>query len=839
MGVVMTSNLHPHQEKQIASLQHLILRTPNQQMEDHLSVQLVMTLESPMPNITLNFQGAEQKDKPAEEKEKPAPPKPAEEKEKPAPQKPAGTAPTFTEKPIIKQEGKNLIVHCKCKANPKPTFTWYKSGLPLKETFRIKTRVDGKGDDYDTFLDLINVTKNDGAEYKVVAKNAHGEGNATITVNMDEPKAAEPPPQFQGLPQVTLEEGGKRLVITQKVKCKTKPTAMWYFLNKPIKHGGKYFLEISQDRDAYNVVCEVLNPKDLDSGEYKFSIKTPGGEGSGSARVDLKALMAPKPKVPKGSPPSFTQKLVPMEVLDGDACDLIAKVAGNEPIEVVWSKDGDKLKHSKDCQITFKDNVCRLYIPEVYPDDGGKYQIDLENEFGKAMTQATLVVSENPDIALPEVTPMLGDDPTGKVIEQKIPEPEKVKPIEKIQPQIKEPEETKAPEKKKDDVEYEDAGPRKISVSKKKDEKPEKKIEGPTHALAKKPDNITIIEGEDLRVSCALDVKPGLQAPNVKFFRGKRELKDDTRTRIIHKDQGSSLNINKARFSDESKYTVVVEQEGVPVDQATFSVFVKDPKDSAMDFRSLLKHRDHKKKNDEDEDIDWGSLKPVKKERRPSLVDSMKQHLADSEGEKRESAQAMRKLSRDNLEVEKATVDKLEALEQQRRSSMQQFRRPSLVDVIPDWPTLQHREVKKEKPDKYIVELDDVKATEGDKKATFESEFCKKNAKVKWFKNKLEIFAGHKYHFENDDKKYRLVVNNVKLEDGGKYTLELNGVKSGAWLYVEAKAPHFEFTQKLPEKFSQTKRKEVDLECFVSDPRARVKWFKNGEPIEVGLESQI
>lgn len=27
---------------------------------------------------------------------------------------------------------------------------------------------------------------------------------------------------------------------------------------------------------------------------------------------------------------------------------------------------------------------------------------------------------------------------------------------------------------------------------------------------------------------------------------------------------------------------------------------------------------------------------------------------------------------------------------------MQQVRRPSLVDVIPDWPTLQHREAKKE-----------------------------------------------------------------------------------------------------------------------------------------------
>ena len=86
---------------------------------------------------------------------------------------------------------------------------------------------------------------------------------------------------------------------------------------------------------------------------------------------------------------------------------------------------------------------------------------------------------------------------------------------------------------------------------------------------------ITIFLGDDLRVVCPIDVKEGVPAPSVRFYRGKRELKDDTRTRIIHKEQGSALNINKARFTDESKYTVVVEQDGIPVDQATFSVFVK------------------------------------------------------------------------------------------------------------------------------------------------------------------------------------------------------------------------------------------------------------------------
>lgn len=56
--------------------------------------------------------------------------------------------------------------------------------------------------------------------------------------------------------------------------------------------------------------------------------------------------------------------------------------------------------------------------------------------------------------------------------------------------------------------------------------------------------------------------------------------------------------------------------------------------------------------------------------------------------------------------------------------------------------------------------------------------------------------------------------------------------------YFLAKEPEYFFTQKLPEKYSVTRRKEAVLECFVSDPRAKVKWYRNGEPIDVS-EYQI
>lgn len=82
-----------------------------------------------------------------------------------------------------------------------------------------------------------------------------------------------------------------------------------------------------------------------------------------------------------------------------------------------------------------------------------------------------------------------------------------------------------------------------------------------------------------------------------------------------------------------------------------------------------------------------------------------------------------------------------------------------------------------------------MKIKEGTKEAAFSCEFVKPNAKLKWFKNKLEIFNGHKYHFKNEGNIYKLILHNVKLEDGGKYTLECNGVKSSAWLYVEGRFP--------------------------------------------------
>ena len=73
------------------------------------------------------------------------------------PGKPGGKAPTFKEKPSVKQEGggKNLVIECKCSANPKPDITWYKDNKVLKETNRVKSRMSGTGEDFVLNLDIL------------------------------------------------------------------------------------------------------------------------------------------------------------------------------------------------------------------------------------------------------------------------------------------------------------------------------------------------------------------------------------------------------------------------------------------------------------------------------------------------------------------------------------------------------------------------------------------------------------------------------------------------------------------------------------------------------------
>lgn len=48
-----------------------------------------------------------------------------------------------------------------------------------------------------------------------------------------------------------------------------------------------------------------------------------------------------------------------------------------------------------------------------------------------------------------------------------------------------------------------------------------------------------------------------------------------------------------------------------------------------------------------------------------------------------------------------------------------------------------------------------------------------------------ELFTGSKYKFKNEGDSYQLIIMMPKVEDTGKYTIEIGGVTSTAYLNVE------------------------------------------------------
>ena len=96
----------------------------------------------------------------------------------------------------------------------------------------------------------------------------------------------------------------------------------------------------------------------------------------------------------EGAPPHFTIDLTSAKVMDGEEVKFNACVTGNPMPEVTWYKNGKVIVENPDFRTTYskKTGVCTLHILEVFPQDTGEYRCIAVNQYGRAVTGATLQV---------------------------------------------------------------------------------------------------------------------------------------------------------------------------------------------------------------------------------------------------------------------------------------------------------------------------------------------------------------------------------------------------------------------------------------------------------------
>lgn len=90
--------------------------------------------------------------------------------------------------------------------------------------------------------------------------------------------------------------------------------------------------------------------------------------------------------------PTFTREVESVIAFDDEPAMFECEVTGCPVPMITWFVAGIPLKNSKDFKITLHNNIAKLVICKVYPDDEGDYTCRAENEVGVAETTASLVV---------------------------------------------------------------------------------------------------------------------------------------------------------------------------------------------------------------------------------------------------------------------------------------------------------------------------------------------------------------------------------------------------------------------------------------------------------------
>ncbi|KAK5968521.1 Twitchin [Trichostrongylus colubriformis] len=121
-----------------------------------------------------------------------------------------------------------------------------------------------------------------------------------------------------------------------------------------------------------------------------------------------------------------------------------------------------------------------------------------------------------------------------------------------------------------------------------------------------------------------------------------------------------------------------------------------------------------------------------------------------------------------------------------------------------------------------------------DKFAEWKCVYSRPNAKIRWYKDRKEIFSGGlKYKIVIEKAVCTLIINNPEVDDSGKYTCEANGVPTSAILTVLEPPMKYSFLNPLPNTQEIYRTKQAVLTCKVNSPRAPLVWYRGDKPIDV------
>ncbi|KAK5974865.1 hypothetical protein GCK32_004431, partial [Trichostrongylus colubriformis] len=296
-----------------------------------------------------------------------------------------GEAPTFLKnlEDRLVTEGEVTIMEAKLnEAKPKPTVTWLRDG---KEFSSDDHFVLTHSDDGTLQLKIITTAMEDKCRITIKAENYFGtaECSASLGVVKKRPMAK---PAFQSdIAPINLTEGDSlqtKLLITGD----PTPFVKWYINNQLVCE-----TEDTEIKNADGVYSLTIHGVTADmTGKIKCVAYNKMGEATTEGPLKVVAPI----------PVEFETSLCDATCREGDTLKLKAVLLGEPTPVVSWFVNGKKLEESQNIKIHSEKGTYTVTIKDITCDYSGKVVCEAVNEYGKASSEAMLLVlprGEPPD----------------------------------------------------------------------------------------------------------------------------------------------------------------------------------------------------------------------------------------------------------------------------------------------------------------------------------------------------------------------------------------------------------------------------------------------------------
>ncbi|CAH2099215.1 unnamed protein product [Euphydryas editha] len=299
---------------------------------------------------------------------------------------PEGEGPTFVEKPTIqsKENGKLVIMGCKVKASPRPTIVWYHEGKEIRDSSKIKTRVEVKEDIYTIVLELVDPGIEDSGLYKCNIKNELGELNANLTLNI------EIIPVIKEKPKIIKIVKKKTVIVECKVLSKFAPSCTWYKEASAVREDSRHTVLIEPVREGeFAVKLEISNVSQQDKGSYKLVAKNEKGEAI-SQQVEITDIPEEK-----GDKPQIIKHLRSLAKKENEEAEFVAVLkTSDQSCRCTWYKNSTVIRESSDINTSFDGTNARLIIRKVSSKYVANYRVVIKNDYGEDESSADLTIVE-------------------------------------------------------------------------------------------------------------------------------------------------------------------------------------------------------------------------------------------------------------------------------------------------------------------------------------------------------------------------------------------------------------------------------------------------------------